>query len=94
MECKIYFAAYFRFKFILRLIFVSNLFCGLRFYDEMDSDLWQEAGRIKATFKKVSLADCFALALAKREDATLVTSDHHEFDKLLDQNICLIYFIR
>jgi PIN domain nuclease of toxin-antitoxin system len=67
---------------------------GIEICEDIDEELRQEAGRIKATFKRVSLADCFALALAKRDNAILVTSDHHEFDRLIDQNICLIYFIR
>jgi len=53
---------------------------GLIFREDMDSGFWQEVGSYKALIKRVSLADCFAIALANREQATLVTSDHHEFD--------------
>jgi predicted nucleic acid-binding protein len=48
----------------------------------MDLDFWKSAGTLKAR-GRISLADCFAVALAEREDAILLTSDHHEFDPLL-----------
>lgn len=48
----------------------------------------QRAGVFKSGFR-ISFADSFVLALASELDATLVTSDHHEFDiidreKLID----------
>jgi PIN domain nuclease of toxin-antitoxin system len=55
---------------------------GLIVRDDMDSDFWKAAGALK-TRGRISLADCFAVALAEREDAWLLTSDHHEFDPLL-----------
>jgi predicted nucleic acid-binding protein len=48
---------------------------------EISDELFNEAGRLKATYS-VSIADTFALALAKINDAQLITSDHHEFDIL------------
>lgn len=42
----------------------------------------------------VALADCFALALAIREESTLVTSDHHELDAIAKAGVCPIQFIR
>jgi hypothetical protein len=38
------------------------------------------------------IADCFALTLAIYENGTLVTSDHHELDRLAQ--LCPILFIR
>ncbi len=67
---------------------------GLILRTDMDVDFWQEAGDLKAIHKKVSLADCCAIALAKRLDAELVTSDHHEMDTLADQGISKILFFR
>ncbi|HEW91739.1 MAG: type II toxin-antitoxin system VapC family toxin [Candidatus Parabeggiatoa sp. nov. 3] len=67
---------------------------GVTYRDDMNITLCQTAGHIKAVFKRVSLADCFAMALAKQEGATLVTSDHHEFDPLVDKGICKIQFFR
>jgi len=49
--------------------------------DSISDDLALEASRLKAG-NRISLADAFALALARLESATLVTSDHHEFDSL------------
>ena len=67
---------------------------GLIFREDMDSEFWQEVGSYKALIKKVSLADCFAIALANREQATLVTSDHHEFDYIFQHEFCRVMFIR
>ena len=50
--------------------------------NDMDVDFWKVAGSLKAR-GRISLADCFAVALAEREDAVLLTSDHHEFEPLL-----------
>ncbi len=62
--------------------------------EDMDSQIWQEAGKHKAIIKKISLADCFALALTNRTQAELVTSDHHEFDPVAEKGYCRIIFIR
>jgi predicted nucleic acid-binding protein len=62
---------------------LANLInAGLVVRDDMDLDFWKNAGTLKAR-GRISLADCFAVALAEREDAVLLTSDHHEFDPLL-----------
>ncbi|MBS1786140.1 MAG: PIN domain-containing protein [Acidobacteria bacterium] len=55
---------------------------------------WQQAGRLKALHRRVSLADCFALALTLRLDSELVTSDHHELDALAAAGVCPIKFFR
>jgi predicted nucleic acid-binding protein len=67
---------------------------GVNVRQDMDRELWQEAGRLKATLKRIALADCFALALAKREAGTVVTSDHHEFDPIALAGHCPVKFIR
>ena len=46
---------------------------------EMSDELFNEAGRLKATHK-ISFADSIALAQASVLNAELLTSDHHEFD--------------
>jgi len=40
-----------------------------------------EAGRIKASYR-LSLADSILLVTAIIQDATIVTSDHHEMDAI------------
>jgi uncharacterized protein with PIN domain len=67
---------------------------GLEVIEALPSDLWRIAGKIKAEWRRVSLADCFALALTIREAGTLVTSDHHELDALAEAGVCQIRFIR
>jgi predicted nucleic acid-binding protein len=56
--------------------------------------LWESVGRLKASLRRVSLADCFALAFTLRENGMLITSDHHEFDPIAAAGICPIQFIR
>ena len=57
-------------------------------------DLWPAAGRLKAELRRVSLADCFALALTLREGGTLVSTDHHELDPVQAAGVCPIHFVR
>ena len=64
-------------------LLVTNLIeAGIVVRSDMDMDFWKSAGVLKAR-GRISLADCFAIALAEREDAILLTSDHHEFEPLL-----------
>ena len=67
---------------------------GFEIVEEVPSTLWKTAGKLKGAWKRVSLADCFALALALEESGTLVTSDHHELDPLAQASVCPIHFIR
>jgi PIN domain nuclease of toxin-antitoxin system len=67
---------------------------GIEERNDMDSEFWREAGRLKAVRRRVSLADCCALALAKRLGASLVSADRHEFEPLLAAGICPIELIR
>ena len=62
--------------------------------NDFDQVFWQEAGRHKALIKRVSLADCFAIALANRVGGVLLTSDHKEFDPIVARGICQITFFR
>lgn len=63
-------------------------------YHDMDTEFWQIAGRIKAEWHRISLADCFAVALALRLDGSVVTSDHGEFDPLATARVVKTIFIR
>lgn len=67
---------------------------GIVQYHDMDTEFWQIAGRIKAEWHRISLADCFAVALALRLDGSVVTSDHHEFDALTAAGVVKTVFIR
>ena len=48
---------------------------------EISDAVFEEAGRLKA-LHKISFADTFALATASVNNATLLTADHHEMDKV------------
>ena len=65
---------------------------GIELVETIPSTLWRTAGRLKAVWGKVSLADCLALALL--EEGTVLTSDHHELDRFAQAAICPILFIR
>jgi PIN domain nuclease of toxin-antitoxin system len=67
---------------------------GLVSREDMDSAFWKHAADLKATHRRISLADCFALTLAHRLGSPLLSSDHHEFDPIVDAGICPITFIR
>lgn len=67
---------------------------GFELEGSLPPALWKTAGQLKAEWRRVSLADCFALALAIREEATLVTSDHHELDPIAEAGLCPFRFIR
>jgi predicted nucleic acid-binding protein len=67
---------------------------GLRIETAIPRALWQTAGQLKADIRRISLADCFAAALALREGADLVTTDHHEFDPVAESGLLPVLFIR
>ncbi len=67
---------------------------GLSSRTDIDEDFWKDVGRTKAGVGRISLADCFAIALARRLGVPVLTSDHHEFDGILAQGICAVEFIR
>jgi hypothetical protein len=56
---------------------------------EFGTEFWQTVGTIKAIHRRVSLADCFAVALANRLGATVPTAYHHEFEALADKAVIL-----
>ena len=56
----------------------------LNINSEISDEFFAQAGRLKATYK-ISFADSFALAQAIVSDGWLLTSDHHEFD-VIDDN--------
>ncbi|MCL2170143.1 MAG: PIN domain-containing protein [Defluviitaleaceae bacterium] len=56
----------------------------IQIIDGISDDVFLEASRIKASYR-MSLADSIALAQASVMGAFIVTSDHHEFD-IVEQN--------
>ena len=62
-------------------------------FTELTDEIFAEAGRLKASYK-ISLADSFALAQALVSGGELLTSDHHEFDKLVGSEPIVFHWIR
>ena len=60
---------------------------------DMSRDFWQRVGDLKSR-GRISLADCFGLALSQELSGEFVTTDHHEFDPLVPLGIVQINFIR
>jgi PIN domain nuclease of toxin-antitoxin system len=57
-------------------------FHGVEIRDDLDRAFWEDAGRIKADRSRVSIADCFGIALARRLGGQFLTADHGELDAL------------
>lgn len=77
-------------KNIIDMLQASNII----FCDDLSINFWQQVATYKATIKRISLADCFALTLANREKGILITSDRKEFEPVIPLDICHIRFIR
>ncbi len=61
---------------------------------DLDTDFCEDVAQIKADWKRVSLADCCGVALARRLDAEFLTTDRHELALLRAAQIAPITFIR
>lgn len=61
--------------------------------EDSDETFWKAAALFKCRHP-LSLPDGFCLALAQRLNATVVTTDHAEFDALVPLGYCPILFIR
>lgn len=70
------------------------LLLGVRERDDMTSGFWRAVSRLKAEHRRVSLADCCALALTVHLGAVLVTADRHELEPLSRTSVCSVEFIR
>ena len=62
--------------------------------NDMDADFWRAMGDLKAVHKRISLADCAAVAFTKMLRAVLLTTDRHELEPLSKLGICDIEFVR
>ena len=66
---------------------------GIKQVDFADEEFWKHAAGIKAVHP-LALPDAFCLALGMRLNATVVTTDHKEFDPLVSKGFSHILFIR
>ena len=60
---------------------------------ELDKPFLERVGYYKTTYR-VSYVDCFVLALAEQENATVISTDHHEFDVLEEAKVLSFYWLR
>jgi PIN domain nuclease of toxin-antitoxin system len=67
---------------------------GVQLRDDMDPAFWQLVGQLKVSPGRMSLADCFGLALSIRLGGAFVTADHHEFDVIAALGTYNIQFVR
>lgn len=67
---------------------------GVVFRNDFDRPLWEDAARIKADYRRVSLADCFGLALTRRVEGIFLSTDHHELEAIKAAGVCPVEFIR
>lgn len=67
--------------------------CGLRPRNDLDRNFLRDAAHLKVAHK-MSFADSFAVALARRLDCALVSTDHHELDAVSAASVCDVIFIR
>jgi PIN domain nuclease of toxin-antitoxin system len=70
------------------------LLLGVRERNDMDANFWRAVGKLKAAHRRVSIADCCALALAGSLGAVLLTADRHELEPLSRASVCAVEFIR
>ena|SRR5215472_5152619 len=67
---------------------------GVRERADLEPEFWRAVGKLKAEQRRVSLADCCAVALAQRLGATLLSADRHELEPLSRASVCSVEFIR
>ena len=73
---------------------ITKLASVITIREDMNSEFWQLAGNYKANLRRISIADCFCMAISQKLGGTIVTSDHHEFDAIVKQGIVTAKFIR
>ncbi len=61
--------------------------------NDFDQAFWKEVAHLKAAHR-ASLADFCAVVLANRLNGVFLTADRHEFDKIAQNRVCSIQFIR
>ena len=66
---------------------------GVETRNDLDIDFLRDTSFLKNNHK-MSLADTFAVALARRLSCELISTDHHELDAVLAAGVCQIHFIR
>jgi PIN domain nuclease of toxin-antitoxin system len=93
--CEVFYDAYRSFGESTAIEILNDLSrMGVTTNTDLSQDFIYRVGRIKAVHRRVSLADCFAIALAQSLQGSVLTCDHHEFDAVAAANLCAVKFIR
>jgi len=73
-------------------IFLETIYnSSIEILEWQNKEIVKNAGILKANYK-MSLADSFALSTAIYRQATIITADHHEFDKVeQNENISFLW---
>lgn len=63
-------------------------------FDLIDEPLMLDAGWIKGKYRRIALADCLAVALARRLEGELATTDRKELEPIAKDGVCGVRFLR
>jgi predicted nucleic acid-binding protein len=66
---------------------------GIAIRSDGDGAFWRDVARLKAP-GRIALADCFCVALARRLEATVVTTDRTELAPVQAAGECSVLFLR
>jgi PIN domain nuclease of toxin-antitoxin system len=66
----------------------------IKIIDTVSRSELDKAARLKAVYKRISLADAIGIATSKSLGAAFVTSDHHELDIVEQQESISLLWIR
>ena len=80
-------------KKLAETVLADTLSLPISFINDISSPVFREAGRLKTTYD-ISLADSIALSMASVKKEPLITSDHHEFDKIESKEAIKFIWIR
>jgi PIN domain nuclease of toxin-antitoxin system len=70
------------------------LLLGVQERGDMSPDFWRSVGKLKADYRRVSLADCCGLTLTGSPGAVLISADRHELEPIARASVCPVKFIR
>lgn len=65
----------------------------IRVSNDLDREFLRDAAFVNNAHR-MSFADSFAIALARRLDCPLISTDHHELDAVDAAGVCKVKFIR
>jgi PIN domain nuclease of toxin-antitoxin system len=67
---------------------------GIEVVRSLDEDLLAVAVQLKAQYPPIALGDVFGVALAAQRNATFLTTDRGELEKVTAAGVCRIEFLR